>query len=67
MVVGAPLTLAFAALLAAPPRGPESQTLSVVIETQKVTRQDVVVSPDGGWLVFTALGHLFRLPAGGGL
>ena len=42
------------------------ETRSVVIETQEVTRPDVAVSPDGVWLIFTALGHLFRLPVEGG-
>ena len=42
------------------------ETRSVEIETQEVTRPDVAVSPDGVWLIFTALGHLFRLPVEGG-
>ena len=42
------------------------ETWSVEIETQEVTRPDVAVSPDGEWLIFTALGHLFRLPVEGG-
>ena len=44
-----------------------SETRSVKIETQEVTRPDVSVSSDGKWLTFTALGHLFRLPVNGGL
>lgn len=41
-------------------------TRSIKITTKEVTDPDVAVSPDGNWLVFTALGHLFRLPAAGG-
>jgi dipeptidyl aminopeptidase/acylaminoacyl peptidase len=41
-------------------------TRSVRITTKEVTDPDVAVSPDGSWLVFTALGHLFQLPAAGG-
>ena len=44
----------------------EVGTRSIEIETHEVTRPDVTVSPDGEWLIFTALGHLFRLPVGGG-
>ncbi|MEE9568947.1 MAG: hypothetical protein V3W37_06125, partial [Candidatus Binatia bacterium] len=35
-------------------------------ETTEVTAADVTLSPDGHWLIFTLLGHLFRLPVGGG-
>ncbi len=35
-------------------------------KTTQVTDADVAVSPDGKDLVFTILGHLFRMPAGGG-
>ena len=31
-----------------------------------MTSPDVAVSPDGEWLVFTMLGHMFRLPVEGG-
>ena len=44
--------------------GAETRTLE--IDTAEVTRADVAVSLDGEWLVFTALGHLFRLPIAGG-
>jgi imidazolonepropionase-like amidohydrolase/Tol biopolymer transport system component len=43
---------------------PESRT--VTIETREVTSPDVAVSPDGRTLVFTLLGHLFRIDAEGG-
>jgi Tol biopolymer transport system component len=41
-------------------------TRSITITTKEVTDPDVAVSSDGRWLVFTALGHLFQLPAAGG-
>ena len=43
---------------------PEMRT--VEFETRQVTQPDIVVSPDGQTLIFTMLGHLFRLPAAGG-
>ena len=42
-------------------------TRSLRISTKEVTDPDVAVSSDGRWLLFTALGHLFRLPATGGV
>ncbi len=39
---------------------------TIEFETTEVTRADVTVSPDGQWLIFTILGHLFRLPVEGG-
>ena len=41
-------------------------TKTIEIKTQEVTRPDVAVSPDGKWLIFTALGHLLRLDVEGG-
>jgi imidazolonepropionase-like amidohydrolase/Tol biopolymer transport system component len=38
----------------------------IELETSQVTESDVTVSPDGRWLVFSILGHLFRLPPAGG-
>ncbi|MCZ6756837.1 MAG: hypothetical protein O7C39_01005, partial [Bacteroidetes bacterium] len=35
---------------------------SIEIETTEVTAPDVAITPDGEWLIFTLLGHLFRLP-----
>jgi hypothetical protein len=35
---------------------------TIEFETDEVTDPDVVVSPDGRWLIFTMLGHLFQLP-----
>lgn len=44
--------------------GASARTLE--FETTQVTGADVAVSPDGKQLVFTILGHLFRLPVEGG-
>jgi imidazolonepropionase-like amidohydrolase/Tol biopolymer transport system component len=38
----------------------------IEIDTTEVTQSDVTVSPDDRWLVFTILGHLFRMPVTGG-
>ena len=39
---------------------------TIELETTEVTEADVALSPDDQWLVFTMLGHLFRLPVEGG-
>jgi Tol biopolymer transport system component len=39
---------------------------TIEFETTEVTAADVTLSPDGQWLIFTILGHLFRLPVAGG-
>ncbi|MEE8202113.1 MAG: amidohydrolase family protein [Candidatus Acidoferrales bacterium] len=39
---------------------------TIEFETTQVTEADVALSPDGQWLIFTLLGHLFRLPVEGG-
>ena len=39
---------------------------TIEFETTEVTAADVALSPDGEWLIFTMLGHLFRLPVEGG-
>ncbi|MCK5652136.1 MAG: hypothetical protein KAJ42_12190 [Gemmatimonadetes bacterium] len=39
---------------------------TIEIETTEVTAPDVSITPDGEWLIFTLLGHLFRLPVEGG-
>jgi Tol biopolymer transport system component len=41
-------------------------TRTIEFDTKKVTQADVAVTPDGQTLIFTMLGHLFRLPAAGG-
>ncbi len=40
---------------------------TIEFETTEVTKPDITVSPDDQWLVFTMLGHLFQLPAEGGI
>jgi dipeptidyl aminopeptidase/acylaminoacyl peptidase len=39
---------------------------AIEFETTEVTEADVTVSPDGSWLIFTILGHLFRMSVDGG-
>ena len=39
---------------------------TIEFETTEVTAADVALSPDGQWLIFTMLGHLFILPIEGG-
>jgi imidazolonepropionase-like amidohydrolase/Tol biopolymer transport system component len=39
---------------------------TIEFETTEVTAPDVAISPDGEWLIFTMLGHLFRVPVVGG-
>lgn len=40
---------------------------TIEFETTRVTTASLTLSPDGQTLVFTMLGHLFRLPSTGGL
>ena len=57
----------FGAVAPAPAQGVERPpTRSIRITTKEVTDPDVAVSSDGQRLVFSALGHLFQLPAAGG-
>lgn len=44
----------------------DRSTRLITISTKELTDPDIAVSPDGRWLVFTALGHLFQLPTRGG-
>ncbi|MDA2914863.1 hypothetical protein MYX77_13105, partial [Acidobacteriia bacterium AH_259_A11_L15] len=46
--------------------GPVAAARTIEFETTEVTAADVTLSPDGQWLIFTMLGHLFRLPVEGG-
>ena len=39
---------------------------TIEFTTTQVTEADVALSPDGRWLIFTMLGHVFRLPVTGG-
>jgi imidazolonepropionase-like amidohydrolase/Tol biopolymer transport system component len=43
-----------------------SETREIELPTTRVTCADVAVSPDGAHLIFSLLGHLFRMPAAGG-
>ncbi len=45
---------------------PVAALRTIEFETTEVTAADVALSPDGQWLIFTILGHLFRLPVEGG-
>ncbi len=45
---------------------PTAAARTIEFETTEVTAADVALSPDGQWLIFTILGHLFRLPVEGG-
>ena len=53
-------------LLTCPLVGSVASARTIEFETTQVTSPDVALSPDGDWLVFTMLGHLFRLPVKGG-
>ena len=44
----------------------KSITKHFSITTKQVTRPDVSVSKDGKWMVYTALGHLFKISTSGG-
>lgn len=46
--------------------GPGAAARTIEFTTTEVTEADVTLSPDGQWLIFTILGHLFRLPVTGG-
>ncbi len=41
-------------------------TRTIEFDTKQVTQPDVALTPDGKTLIFTMLGHLFRLPVAGG-
>ena len=45
---------------------PAAAARTIEFETTEVTAADVALSPDGHWLIFTMLGHLFQLPVEGG-
>ncbi len=61
------LLAAFILLLCVHPAAAQSDGWRTIeFETTEVTRADVAVSPDGQWLIFTILGHLFQLPVDGG-
>ena len=60
------LTACLSALLVRPGAAQSDEWRTIEFETTEVTAPDVAVSPDGEWLIFTMLGHLFRLPVEGG-
>jgi len=43
-----------------------SATRTIEFDTRQVTQPDVALTPDGKVLIFSMLGHLFRLPVTGG-
>ena len=45
---------------------PLAAARTIEFTTTQVTKPDVTLSPDGQWLIFTMLGHVFRLPVAGG-
>lgn len=53
-------------LMAAGVLGGMPETRTIEFDTKQVTQPDVAVTPDGQTLIFTMLGHLFRIPAAGG-
>ena len=54
-------------LVAGPAEAQDDSGLRTVeYETTEVTQASVAVSPDGQWVIFTMVGHLFRLPVEGG-
>ena len=53
--------------LVRPAAAQNDETRTIEFETSEVTAADVTVSPDGQRLIFTMLGHLFRLPVEGGI
>jgi Tol biopolymer transport system component/imidazolonepropionase-like amidohydrolase len=55
-----------ALLMTTGPLAGMAATRTIEFDIRQVTQPDVVVSPDGQILIFTMLGHLFRLPASGG-
>lgn len=70
LILALPITFA---AQARPPHGSLAQTpaqtagmRTLEFETAEVTDPDVAISPDGRWLVFNILGHLFRVPVTGG-
>ena len=59
-------TLLLLILLTCAWAGPGAGARTIEFTTTEVSGADVTVSPDGQWLIFTMLGHLFRLPVTGG-
>ena len=53
-------------LIVGPAAAQDDNWRTIDFETTEVTAADVTLSPDGQWLIFTMLGHLFHLPVTGG-
>jgi len=53
-------------LMTAGARFNPAETRTIEFDTRQVTQPDVALTPDGKTLIFTMLGHLFRLPVEGG-
>ena len=45
---------------------PRGETREIDFVTDEGTWMSVDISPDGEWIVFDLLGHVYRMPAGGG-
>lgn len=57
---------ALAALAASAAQSLPAVGRPIEIQTTRVTGADLALSPDGRTVIFTLLGHLFSVPAGGG-
>lgn len=44
----------------------QNEWRTIQFETNQVTAPDIVLSPNGEWMIFTMVGKLFRLPVKGG-
>jgi len=45
---------------------PRGQTRDIDFDTSEGTWMSLSLSPDGKWIVFDLLGHIYRMPSGGG-
>ena len=45
---------------------PRGKTRQIDFTTSEGTRMSVELSPDGSWIAFDLLGHIYRVPASGG-
>ena len=45
---------------------PRGNTREISFTTEEGTWMSVDISPDSNWVVFDLLGHIYRLPVGGG-
>ena len=59
-------TVCLAVLFGGPAAAQDDGWRAIELDTVEVTRPDVALAPDGESLIFTLLGHLFRLPVAGG-